>query len=81
MIEMSGESVDLKHIDLSRIKSAFSLNFPNNPLLLILSSEPDQLSLADFVAKAGTWLAILDAEKKRRYKYLNEQIKGDAQWG
>jgi hypothetical protein len=40
--------------------------FPQHPLTFVLQSEPDELSATDFLAKVGTWIAILNAKKEEK---------------
>ena len=54
----------LNEISLADLKRKFSARFPNSQLAQVLLSEPDTLSGAEFLAKAQTWLAILENEKR-----------------
>lgn len=75
------ENLQVRKLDISALKHRFLLKYAKSELSTILPAEPDELTPESLISKTGTWLAILDAERKGRYKYLNEQIKGDAQWG
>ncbi len=54
----------LNEISLADLKRRFSARFPNSQLAQVLLSEPNTLSGAEFLAKAQTWLAILENEKR-----------------
>jgi hypothetical protein len=58
------EKTALVSIDVSILKTRFAGKFPDHPLTPILLSEPDKLSFSDFLAKAQTWLAFFQGEKK-----------------
>jgi hypothetical protein len=55
----------MNKINLHKIKLEFSTNFPESNLTWVLLSEPDDLAPDVFLAKIGTWLTILNKEKRR----------------
>jgi hypothetical protein len=61
-----GASRNDREISISLLKEGFSKKFPLNPLTRILLTEPDTMNADSFIAKAGTWLAIIQAEKRSR---------------
>ena len=59
------------------LKKRFTHKFPNTELSHILLSEPDEMSVEEFIAKCGTWLAILDNESHNNLnrEYIKEVSK------
>jgi len=52
-------------IKISKLKSEFTSQFPESPLTPILLQERDELTPEELLAKVATWLAILNANKKK----------------
>ena len=50
-------------ISIKRVKERFSSKYPETPLSTILLREPQELTESEFLAKALTWLSVLDYEK------------------
>jgi hypothetical protein len=55
----------MNKINLHKIKVEFATHFPESSLTNILLCEPDNLAPEVFLAKASTWLTILNKEKRR----------------
>jgi hypothetical protein len=56
----------LKRVSLVDLKREFSTQFPKSQLAQVLLSEPDTVSVFDFLAKTQTWLAILENERRNQ---------------
>jgi hypothetical protein len=54
----------MNKINLHKIKIEFATHFPESNLTKVLLSEPDDLAPDVFLAKVGTWLNIVNSEKK-----------------
>jgi hypothetical protein len=52
-------------INIGRLKKDFTSQFPDSSLTAVLLQEKDYLSAEELLAKVGTWLAILNANKKK----------------
>jgi len=52
-------------IKIYELKNKFAFQFPESPLTPILLQEKDELTPKELFAKVGTWLAILNAYKKK----------------
>ena len=50
-------------INLKRFKLTFIEKFPNSALSTVLLMEPDDMTEEEFLAKARTWLFILETKK------------------
>ncbi len=53
-----------KRISLIDLKQRFSTRFPRSPLTQILLLEPDIVTISELLAKAQTWLSILENKKR-----------------
>lgn len=49
-------------VSIRELKINVQKHIPDSILAGIIALEPDQLSKEDFIAKAGTWISILDSE-------------------
>jgi pheromone shutdown protein TraB len=52
-------------INIGKFKKEFTTQFPDSALTAVLIQEKDHFSAEELLAKVGTWLAILNANKKR----------------
>ncbi|MGC9167176.1 MAG: hypothetical protein ACP5GR_06005 [Thermoplasmata archaeon] len=50
-------------INIKQLKLNYINKYPNSILAHVLSMEQDKITAKDFLAKVGTWIAILNAEK------------------
>jgi hypothetical protein len=50
-------------INIKPLKLNFINKYPESPLTRILLFEPDEIMETEFLAKVGTWIAILNAKK------------------
>ena len=55
---------DARKVSISKLKTNFSGKFPDHPFNRLLLSERDDLTSEEFLAKAQTWLAFFQGEKK-----------------
>jgi hypothetical protein len=52
-------------IKIYELKNKFAFQFPESPLTPILLQERNELTAEELLAKVSTWLAILNANKKK----------------
>jgi hypothetical protein len=52
-------------ISIKKLRKEFTIQFPESPLTPILLQERDELTPEELLAKVSTWLAILNANKKK----------------
>jgi hypothetical protein len=52
-------------ISIKKLRKEFTTQFPESPLTPILLQERDELTPEELLAKVSTWLAILNANKKK----------------
>jgi hypothetical protein len=45
-------------INIKELKENFIKKYPDYPLAHVLVNEPDEMSVAEFIAKVGTWIKI-----------------------
>jgi hypothetical protein len=61
---MSSVASLVETVDIRPVKALAAELLPTNSLLRrVLSSEPDSMPPADYLAKLGTWLALLREER------------------
>ena len=66
--------LERRSVNIHGIKHRISMKFPNSEIAQILLSEPDEIgSIDEFLAKVGTWLAVVDTEKQRVYSSLERK--------
>ena len=53
-----------RRVSLIDLKQGFSTRFPRSPLTKILLLEPDIVTISELLAKAQTWLSILENKKR-----------------
>ena len=71
---MATGNTRLNRVNMQILKNRFAMKFPNSEIAQILLSEPDEIgSIDEFLAKVGTWLAVLDTEKQRVYSSLERK--------
>lgn len=51
-------------IEIAKVKLQFATKFPEHPLTKILLSEPDKLTIEEFIAKTQTWLAFFNGDEE-----------------
>jgi hypothetical protein len=60
--------LSIEKLSINTLKFRVSQKFPNSEIANILLNEPDKMSVEEFIAKGGTWLAILDSERNNNLK-------------
>lgn len=68
--------LSIEKLSIETLKFRTSKKFPNSEIANILLNEPDEMSIEEFIAKCGTWLAVLDARHNNlNSEYIKEVIK------
>ena len=60
--------LSIEKLSINTLKFRVSQKFPTSEIANILLNEPDKMSVEEFIAKGGTWLAILDSERNNNLK-------------
>lgn len=52
-------------VSVSGVKKRFIRKFPELAISEVLSTEPEQMNVEEFLAKVGTWLSIMDTQTNK----------------
>ena len=55
----------MRIISIKKLQREFTTQFPESPLTAILLQENEELTPEELLSKVSTWLAILNANKKK----------------
>lgn len=66
MLRMTRKEISKgKKISVKHLKQTLRIHYHDGAFISILLSEPDEMTIEEFIGAVGVWLSILDAEKQQ----------------